>query len=145
MLYFVLIALGLFCVAGFFGWRRSDPKKWTWVDVVYYPLVSVGVVVFFYEVEGTRAAFVLSSVETLHVALVDGLLGTVGAAELSEVTEAALAESRENLVAAQARQAQVATLEGIRSVAWPGVILLALSMKFAKGVAAYRTARAALV
>ena len=41
MLYFVLIALGLFCVAGFFGWRMSDPKKWTWVDVVYYPLVSV--------------------------------------------------------------------------------------------------------
>ena len=95
--------------------------------------------------EGTRAAFVLSSVETLHVALVGGLLGTVGAAELSEVTEAALAESRENLVAAQARQAQVATLEGIRSVAWPGVILLALSMKFAKGVAAYRTARVAQV
>ncbi|MEO0677648.1 MAG: hypothetical protein AAFZ02_08845 [Pseudomonadota bacterium] len=142
MLIFLVLALGLFGVAAALGWLRYASPKWVWVDMIYYPLVALGVVLFFYEAQGERAAFVLGSLETVHTALIEGVLGTVGATELSEVTEAALTESRENLAEVQARQAQIATVQGIRSVAWPAIILLALSMKFGKGVAAYRKGKA---
>jgi len=141
MLYFVLLALALFGLAAILGWYKSTSRSWVWVDVVYYPLVACGVVIFFYEVEGTRAAFVLDSIETFHAALQQGLLGAFGATELAEVTEAALSESRENLAAVEARRESIATVQGIRSIAWPAIVLIALSLKFAKGVAAYKSSK----
>jgi hypothetical protein len=144
--------------AYFAGRRRKNAKFWKWADPIYYPLAIAGIALLFFSNENTRAIAdlrdQLADVEELiaehRAERPPSDVGEAGAGsgklEQAKASAAALAKlearkkATEDDIAGMQRAAPVTVFQWIvgfvLSRLWPFVLVLALALKFAKGIAA---------
>ncbi len=128
------------------AWRTT--KSWKWVDPVYYPLAILGVVLLFISNNATRTLVDLRD-ELAHAeqliadnkAMPPAAAGAAAARGMAE--QARLEASRQAIldrIAAMQTPVPDTVVEWIVGFAvshlWPFVLVGALALKFAKGIAA---------
>jgi hypothetical protein len=135
------------CAAGRY-WRTS--KHWTWVDPVYYPLAIAGIVLLFFSNDSARVLADLryeladteQQIADLRAAPPPSNAGDAAKASW-EAEQARLDASRRATEAKVANMQQTAVAHTVFQIIvafmlshlWPFVLVLALALKFAKGVA----------
>jgi hypothetical protein len=128
-------------------WKAS--KFWTWVDPVYYPLAILGIVLLFFSNDSARILadlrFELADIEQQ---IADRRV-TQPLSSAAEAAKAAWAAEQARLDATRrATEAKIASSQRTPSSSifeeivafvvshfWPFALVLALSLKFAKGIA----------
>jgi hypothetical protein len=145
----LLWAAACIVVAYAAGRYWKEAKFWTWVDPIYYPMAILGIALLFFSNDGARVLvdlrFALSDVDQ-QIADLRAAEPPSSAAEAAKAAWAAeqarLDASRqatESKIAGMQRAPSDSIFEEIVSFAvshlWPFVLVLALSLKFAKGVA----------
>jgi hypothetical protein len=149
---FVLLLWAVACVvvAYLAGRRWKAAKHWNWVDPIYYPLAILGIVLLFFSNDSARVLADLryeladteQQIADLRVAqppsnAVEGAR-VAWAAEQARLdasrraAEGKIASMQQTAVAHTVFQIIVSFM---LSHLWPFVLVLALSLKFAKGVA----------
>jgi hypothetical protein len=131
-------------------WKAS--KFWTWVDPVYYPLAILGIALLFFSNDSARVLadlrYELSDTEQ-QIADLRAAPPPSNAAEAAKASWAAeqarLDGSRRAAEAKIASMQQTAVTHTVFQIVvsfvlshlWPFVLVFALTLKFAKGVAAW--------
>jgi hypothetical protein len=147
----VLLLWAAACVAAAYaaGRRWKTAKHWNWVDPLYYPLAILGITLLFFSNDSARVladlryelADIEQQVADLRAAPPpsnSGQAATVYAAQQAQLdtsrraTEAKIANMQQSAGTHTIFQIAVAFMV---SHLWPFVLVLALSLKFAKGVA----------
>jgi hypothetical protein len=148
----VLLLWAAACVAVAYAagrWWKS-PKFWNWVDPVYYPLAILGIALLFFSNDSAR---ILADLRYELVEIDEQIADLRAAPPPSNAAEATKAtwtaeQTRLNasrrategkIAGAQRKAAPDAIFEVIVAFVvshlWPFVLILALSLKFAKGIA----------
>jgi hypothetical protein len=130
-------------------WKAS--RFWTWVDPIYYPMAILGIVLLFFSNDGAR---VLADLR-FELSDIDQQIADLRAAEppsnAGQAPAASYAAEQARLDASRrATEAKIAGMQRAPSGSifqeivafmvshlWPFVLVFALSLKFAKGVAAH--------
>jgi hypothetical protein len=148
----VLLLWAAACVAvGYTAGRWwKGAKLWTWVDPVYYPLAILGIALLFFSNDSARILadlrYELADIEQ-QVADLRAVPPPSNAAEAAKASWAA--EQARLDASRRATEAKIANMQqsaGTHTVfqiivafvvshLWPFVLVLALALKFAKGVA----------
>jgi hypothetical protein len=148
----VLLFWAAACVAVAYaaGRRWKSPKLWNWVDPIYYPLAILGITLLFFSNDSARVLadlrYELADVEqqVADLRAAPPLSTAAEAAKASWVAEQArLDASRKSTEGKIASMQQTAGAHTVFQIViafmvshlWPFVLVLALSLKFAKGVA----------
>ncbi len=148
----VLLLWAAACVAvGYAAGRRwKSPKFWTWVDPVYYPLAILGIALLFFSNDSARILADLRYELADTEQQIADLRAAPPPSNAAEAAKASWAAEQERLDASRrAAEAQIANMQqtaGAHTVfqiivafmvshLWPFVLVLALSLKFAKGIA----------
>jgi hypothetical protein len=129
--------------------RWKSPKFWTWVDPVYYPLAILGIALLFFSNDSARVLadlrFELSDIDQqiadLRAAEPPSSAGQAAtpayAAQQSQLD--ASRRAAESKIAGMQRAPSDSIFQEIVSFMvshlWPFVLVFALSLKFAKGIA----------
>jgi hypothetical protein len=131
-------------------WKAS--KFWTWVDPVYYPLAIVGIALLFFSNDSARILADLRYELTDIEQQIADLRTAPPPSGAGEVAKASWAAEQARLDASRrATEGKIATMQQkaapdtifqiivafVVSHLWPFVLVLALALKFAKGVAAW--------
>ena len=146
----LLWAASCIVVAYAAGRRWKAPKFWNWVDPIYYPLAIVGIVLLFFSNDSARILADLryelagteQQIADLRAAQPPPSAGQAAAASWA-AEQTRLSASRrateDKIASMQQKTAPDAIFEVIVafmvSHLWPFVLVLALALKFAKGVA----------
>jgi hypothetical protein len=148
----VLLLWAAACVVvGYAAGRRwKASKHWNWVDPVYYPLAILGIVLLFFSNDSARILadlrYGLADTEQ-QIADLRAAPPPSNAAEAAKATWAA--EQARLDASRRATEAKIASMQQtavthtvfqiivsfVLSHLWPFVLVLALSLKFAKGIA----------
>jgi hypothetical protein len=148
----VLLLWAAACIAIAYaaGRRWKSPKLWNWVDPVYYPLAILGIALLFFSNDSTR---ILADLRYELIEIDQQIADLRAAPPPSTAAEAAKASwtaeqaqldasrrtTEGRIASMQQKTASDAVFEVIvafvLSHLWPFVLILALSLKFAKGVA----------
>jgi hypothetical protein len=130
-------------------WKAS--KFWTWVDPIYYPMAILGIVLLFFSNDGARVLadlrFELSDIDQ-QIADLRAAEPTSSASQAAAATYAAeqtrldaIRRATEGKIAGMQRAPSDSIFQEIVaflvSHLWPFVLVFALSLKFAKGVAGH--------
>ncbi len=148
----VLLLWAAACVVVAFvaGRRWKAAKHWNWVDPIYYPLAILGIVLLFFSNDSARVLadlrYELADIEQQ----VADLRAAPPPSNAAEAAKASFAAEQARLDSSRkATEAMIATLQQtavahtvfqiivafVLAHLWPFVLVLALSLKFAKGVA----------
>jgi hypothetical protein len=149
---FVLLLWAAACVVVAYvaGRRWKAAKHWNWVDPIYYPLAILGIVLLFFSNDSARVLadlrFELADTEQQ----IADLRAAPPSSNAAEAAKAAWAAEQARLdTSRRAAEAKIASMQQtavthtvfqiivsfVLSHLWPFVLVLALSLKFAKGVA----------
>jgi hypothetical protein len=148
----VLLLWAAACVAIAFaaGRRWKSPKLWNWVDPVYYPLAILGIALLFFSNDSARVLADLRYELADTEQQIADLRAAPPPATAAEAAKASWAAEQARLDASRrAAEAKIASMQQtavthtvfqivvsfVLSHLWPFVLVLALSLKFAKGVA----------
>jgi hypothetical protein len=149
---FVLLLWAIGCVAVAYAagcsWKAA--KHWNWVDPIYYPLAILGIVLLFFSNDSARILadlrFELADTEQQ----IADLRTAQPPSNSAEAAKAAWAAEQARLdTSRRAAEAKIASMQQtavthtvfqiivsfVLSHLWPFVLVLALALKFAKGVA----------
>jgi hypothetical protein len=148
----VLLLWAAACIAVAYAagrWWKS-PKLWNWVDPIYYPLAILGIALLFFSNDSARVLadlrYELADTEQ-QIADLRAAQPPSNAAEAAKASWAAeqarLDASRRATEAKVANMQQTAVAHTVFQIIvnfmlahlWPFVLVLALSLKFAKGIA----------
>ena len=147
LLFWAVACLAVAYAAGRY-WRTS--KHWTWVDPVYYPLAVIGIVLLFFSNDSAR---ILADLRYELVEIDEQIADLRAAKPASSAADAAAAAwTAEQARLDASRRATEGTIAGMQQKTasdaifevivgflvthlWPFVLVLALALKFAKGVA----------
>jgi hypothetical protein len=148
----VLLLWAAACVAAAYaaGRRWKTAKHWNWVDPLYYPLAILGITLLFFSNDSARVLadlrFELADIEQQAT----DLRAAPPTSNAAQAAKASFAAEQARLDASRrATEAKIASMQqsaGTHTVfqiivafvvshLWPFVLVLALSLKFAKGVA----------
>jgi hypothetical protein len=148
----VLLLWAAACVAVAYaaGRRWKASNHWNWVDPVYYPLAILGIVLLFFSNDSVRILadlrYGLADTEQ-QIADLRAMPPPSNAAEAAKTSWAA--EQARLDASRRATEAKIASMQQtavthtvfqiivsfVLSHLWPFVLVLALALKFAKGVA----------
>ena len=148
----VLLLWAAACVAIAYaaGRRWKSPKLWNWVDPIYYPLAILGIVLLFFSNDSTRVLADLRYELADTEQQIADLRAAPPPSNAAEAAKASWAAEQARLDASRrATEAKIASMQQtavahtvfqiivsfVLSHLWPFVLVLALSLKFAKGVA----------
>jgi hypothetical protein len=135
------------CAAGRY-WK--SPKLWNWVDPVYYPLAILGIVLLFFSNDGARVVADLRYELTEIDQQIADMRAAPPPSNAAEAAKASFAAAQARLDASRrATEGSIASMQQkapssavfevivafVVSHLWPFVLVLALALKFAKGVA----------
>jgi hypothetical protein len=149
---FVLLLWAAACVAiGYAAGRYwKSPKLWNWVDPVYYPLAILGIALLFFSNDSARILADFRYELTEIDQQIADLRATQPPSNATEAAKASFAAEQARLDASRrATEGSIASMQQktpsntifevivaiVVSHLWPFVLILALSLKFAKGVA----------
>jgi hypothetical protein len=147
----VLLVWVAVCIAAAYAAasRWKSPKFWTWVDPVYYPLAILGIALLFFSNDSAR---VLADLR-FELSDIDQQVADLRAAEPPSsggqaATAAYAAEQRQLDASRRATEGKIARMQRAPSDSifqeivsfmvshlWPFVLVFALALKFAKGIA----------
>jgi hypothetical protein len=147
----VLLVWVAVCIAAAYAAasRWKSPKFWTWVDPVYYPLAILGIALLFFSNDSAR---VLADLR-FELSDIDQQIADLRAAEPPSsggqaATTAYAAEQRQLDASRRATEGKIAGMQRAPSDSifqeivsfmvshlWPFVLVFALALKFAKGIA----------
>jgi hypothetical protein len=139
------------CIAAAYaaGRRWKSPKLWNWVDPVYYPLAILGIALLFFSNDSAR---ILADLR-FELSDIDQQIADLRAAEppsnAGQAATAAYATEQARLdTSRRAAEGKIASMQRAPSDSifqeivsfmvshlWPFVLVFALALKFAKGIA----------
>jgi hypothetical protein len=149
---FVLLLWAVACVvvAYLAGRRWKAAKHWNWVDPIYYPLAILGIVLLFFSNDSARVLADLRYELADTEQQIADLRAAPPSPNATEAAKAAWAAEQTRLDASRrAAEGKIASMQQtavahtvfqiivsfMLSHLWPFVLVLALALKFAKGVA----------
>jgi hypothetical protein len=130
-------------------WKAS--KFWTWVDPIYYPLAIVGIVLLFFSNDSTRILVDLrDQLADTEQQIADNKAVQPPSSGAPAAISAWTAQQAKLEADLRATEAKIASMQKpasdtifqwivsfVLSHLWPFVLVFALTLKFAKGVAAH--------
>jgi hypothetical protein len=147
----VLLVWVAVCIAAAYAAasRWKSPKFWTWVDPVYYPLAILGIALLFFSNDSARVLadlrFELSDIDQQ---IADRRAAEPPSSAGQAATAAYAAEQRQLDASRRATEGKIAGMQRAPSDSifqeivsfmvshlWPFVLVFALALKFAKGIA----------
>jgi hypothetical protein len=146
---FVLLLWAITCLTVAYAAGRwwKTAKHWNWVDPIYYPLAILGIVLLFFSNDSAR---ILADLRFELADTEQQIADLRAAPPSSNAAEAAWAAEQARLDASRrAAEGKIASMQQtavthtvfqiivsfVLSHLWPFVLVLALALKFAKGVA----------